>query len=283
MNRIFLFCCITLLPILATAQELRAPATSHLPTIRVMTTLEPLAFFASEIGRELVEAQAIVPYGVCPESFEPTIKQAQLLAKAQVLIKVGHPALAFETQWLPAILADYPDIRTVDASDGIGLIEHDPHLWMSANTAKLLSESIAAVFAEMVPTKRDFFIANKNSLVTKINVLDAELKHLFANRSGSSFLVLHPAWAYLAKDYNLHQLAVENEGKEPSPLELAKIISQAKELKFTEMFVQPGLPPDSAEVFRKELGVRILYLDPLKKDWLANMHETAILISNSLR
>jgi len=37
-----------------------------------------------------------------------------------------------------------------------------------------------------------------------------------------SFLVFHPSWGYFAKEFALNQVAVEIEGREPSPKELKR-------------------------------------------------------------
>jgi zinc transport system substrate-binding protein len=88
-------------------------------------------------------------------------------------------------------------------------------------------------------------------------------------------MVFHPAWGYFARQYGLTQEAVEREGKEPGPAELAAIIDEAKKDEIRVIFVQPQFSTRNADVVAKAIGGAVVAVDPMAEDWLANMEKVA--------
>jgi zinc transport system substrate-binding protein len=109
----------------------------------------------------------------------------------------------------------------------------------------------------------------------EIDELDAELKALFAGRTGEQFMVFHPSWGYFAEAYGLVQVPVEIEGKDPKPAQLQNLIRLAREHRIKAVFVQPQFSAKSAELLAREIGGQIVYADPLAENWAANLREVA--------
>lgn len=84
-------------------------------------------------------------------------------------------------------------------------------------------------------------------------------------------MVFHPAWGYFAHQYNLEQLAIEVEGKEPKPKELAHIMAEAKEEKVRAIFTQPEFSDKSAQIIANNLKIKVIKASPLNPDWSANL------------
>ncbi|HSO06429.1 MAG TPA: zinc ABC transporter substrate-binding protein, partial [Pelomicrobium sp.] len=89
------------------------------------------------------------------------------------------------------------------------------------------------------------------------------------------FLVFHPSWAYFARAYGLTELAIEVEGKEPGPRQLAAVIDIARKEGIGVIFIQPQFSRRSAETVAQALSARIATLDPLAEDWPANLQLAA--------
>lgn len=70
--------------------------------------------------------------------------------------------------------------------------------------------------------------------------MDAQIAEKLKNIKRNEFIVYHPSWAYLAKRYNLVQIPVEIDGKEPKSKDLQNLIKFAKEKDIRVIFVQPG-------------------------------------------
>ena len=79
-------------------------------------------------------------------------------------------------------------------------------------------------------------------------------------------VVSHAAFGYLARRYRLEQIAVTGLAPqaEPSPAALAAIVRTARERKVAAIFLEPLVSPKLAETLAREVGVRLLTLDPIE-------------------
>ena len=123
---------------------------------------------------------------------------------------------------------------------------------------------------------------NAEALSREIRELDRELTSLFAPRKGMTLMVFHPAWGYFCRDYGLHQVAVEVEGKEPKPAQLKALIDRGRELKVKVLFLQPQISARSAATLAEALNARVVKADPLAEDWLGNLRRQARIFREAL-
>ena len=94
-------------------------------------------------------------------------------------------------------------------------------------------------------------------------------------------MVFHPSWGYFAKDYNLRQLAVEVDGKEPKMRALVELIKRAKKEHIRAIFTQPEFSDKSAQILAKNLNIRVIKASPLAENWSENLINLAKAISNT--
>lgn len=163
--------------------------------------------------------------------------------------------------------------------------ETDPHVWVAPSQARHIAASIAAAFSKADAAHASVYAANLAAFLREVDALDAQLRATFSAlpTSQRGFLVFHPAWGYLAKDYGLIQHAIEFEGKEPSPKRLGAIITEAKAKGFKVIFIQPQASRRTAETIAKAIGARLVVADPLAEDWLANLRGVAESFRNALK
>ena len=88
-----------------------------------------------------------------------------------------------------------------------------------------------------------------------------------------SFIVFHPSYGYFAKDYKLKQYAIEVDGKEPKPRDLAKLIQMGRKNNVKIVFVQPQFSKRAATTIAKDLGATIVETDPLSADLMGNVQK----------
>jgi zinc transport system substrate-binding protein len=124
--------------------------------------------------------------------------------------------------------------------------------------------------------------ANLKSLLDDIGRLDVEIRERLEPHRGGRFWVFHPAWGYFADDYGLRQVAIEREGKEPTPQELGELIHDARAEGVRTIFVQPQFSEASAEIVAHEIGAQLVTLDPLAADWPASLREAGERLSAAL-
>lgn len=247
----------------------------------VVVSVLPQAYFVERIAGGLVDIEVMIPPGAAPSIYEPTIEQMRAVSRAQLYVKVGHPAFTFERTWLSTLL-ESGDVRIVDGSAGMQLMEGDPHVWLSPANAGIMSKHIAAELTRVLPIHRTEIDAGLRDLLGEIDSVDGELRDVLAIYNGGHILVFHPAWGYFAAAYGLHQIAVEVDGKEPSPGDLARIVRRARRERVKVVFQQPQFSTEGAEVVAGEINGDVEVIDPLARDWPQNMRQVGEAIRRAL-
>ena len=97
--------------------------------------------------------------------------------------------------------------------------------------------------------------------------LDKSLRAQLRPFKGRSFLVLHPAWLYFARDYGLRQLVVEQQHKEPGPVQLAQLLRQARALKIRTLFVQPQYDIPVSRSLAQSIPAKVELANDMVEDW----------------
>jgi len=277
----------------------------------VFVSILPQRSFVERISGGLVDVSVMVMPGASPATYEPTPKQMTELAQAKAYFSIGVP---FENTWLPRIAEINPAMEVIPTDRGISkrsmaAHEHraghipvdgpgeydgtqggreqqdqngtegipDPHIWLAPDLVKKQAWNMYDGLIQMDPSNKTAYAANLDSFLKDIDRLDDEIRSIFASlpEGQRSFMVFHPAWGYFAEQYELHQVSIESEGKEPSPRQLAEIVRLGRELGVTVVFVQPQFSNRSARVIAKEMGARVIALDPLAYDWADNLIRAA--------
>ena len=245
----------------------------------VAVSVLPLAYFVDGISGERVRVVVVLPPGASPTSYEPNMAQLAALAGAVLYVKVGHPDFPFEATWLHAVLAAAGGPPVVDASAGQQVVRGDPHVWLSLRHVRALNQRLEAALALLMPEARAAFAANRRALDAEVDAVERELRARLATQRGGRFVVLHPAWGYLAREYGLTQVAIEHDGKAPDAHALVQLIAHARAEGVTTLFAQPHFDRASADTIARELGARVELLDPLAYDWPTNLREVARALS----
>ena len=269
---ITVFVLVLLAGVIPVRAEVGAPLSEE--KIGVVVTIIPLADFVGQVGKDKVEVTVMVPSGANPHTYEPTPVQLKRISQAQLYVKVGS-GIDFELAWMDKIRVINKEMLICDSSQGIKLIDQDPHIWLSPRNAKIMVQNICQALAEIDPSSREYFERNAIEFIKNLDRLDEEIRIQFIRMENKTFLSYHPSWNYFAKDYSLIQLAIEDEGKEPSAASLAHIIDQARTYHISIILVSPQFNIKSAEVVAKEIGIKIIVIDPLSQDYIKNLKKLA--------
>ena len=251
--------------------------TPEKPTITV--TIEPLRYFAEQIGGDRFDVVTMVPNGASPETYEPTAQQMAALAKSELYIKAGN--LGFERTWMKRLGANAQHLIVVDSSEGIEPLQvskgsaADPHTWTSPANALRIAHNICKAMSRIDSKDSAYFRANLDSLTWKIIDLDAKISAKTDECTNRSFIIYHPALTYFARDYRLEQMAIEANGHEPSAASLAKLIDSARQKGTRIMFVQKEFANRNTGVVAKETNVKTIEINPLSYDWEAELLKIA--------
>ncbi len=258
-----------------------APEEADTGKILVAVTILPQADFVEAVGGDQVESIVMVPPGADPHTYELKPDQMAKLSQAKMYAKLGS-GMGFELAWMDKLVAANKTILVVDCARGIELMEMtgednheyeglDPHIWLSVKNAEVMVANICVGLVQVDSAHQAYFEANRDIYLQKLNQLDSDLTAWLAGVSNRCFMVFHPAFGYFARDYNLRQLAVEQAGKEPTADYIVRLIEEAKEHDVGVIFVSAQFSTKSAEVIAKEIGGKVVIIDPLAKDFIGNM------------
>lgn len=272
------------------------PASAREEAPLVFVSVPPQQTFVARIGGDRVRVRAMVQPDQSPHTYEPTPRQVTELAQADLYLSVG---VSFEDVWMPRIRAANPRLRVLDLREGLPLLsladhdhdhehEHDhavdapdPHVWTSPPLVKAMSVAIRDALTELDPAGRETYVANQAAFAAELDALDAELRALLKDLPSRRFMVHHPAWGYFAHTYDLTQVAIEREGKEPGARALTALIEQAKREGVRLILVQPQMNPKSAEQVARAIGGEVAVVDPLAPDYAETLRRLARLISGA--
>ncbi len=272
--------------------------------IPVFVSIPPQKYFVEKIGGEFVSVSVMVGPGANAHTFEPKPAQMTGLAKARVYFAIG---MEFENVWLERIAAANPKLLIVHTEKSIERIpmkehhsddehkgshsdqhEHrgilDPHIWLSPPLVKIQAKNILDGLIAADSEHQSAYLSNYEIFIKETDALDAELRGIFAEKGDHTrFMVFHPSWGYFAQAYGLEQAAIEIEGKEPKPAQLAQLIKYAQKEGIRVVFVQPRFSVKNAETIAKAIQGQVVFADPLAEDWAKNLREVAAKFKAALR
>lgn len=153
----------------------------------------------------------------------------------------------------------------------------DPHIWTSPRALQRMAanayEAIHALWPDSVK-----YTENHARLQEQLAALDARTAGKIAASGVRYFIIYHPALTYYARDYGLQQVAIEDDGKEPSARALARLIEQARRDSVRTIFYQSQFPASAVEVIARDIEAQSVAIDPLKEDVIANIDSLTDLI-----
>ena len=252
-------------------------------TVTVTVTISPYKYFVDQIAKGKVDVNVMVSNGNNPETYEPYAQQMMELSKSALYLKVG--SIGFEQTWMKKLQDNAPDMKVIDTSVGIKPAKTpggniDPHVWMSCSNARIIASNILKALCELEPKNKAFFEKNYQSLLSIIDKRDSTIKESFKKDPDlvRKFVIYHPILTYFARDYQLEQLAIEEEGREPSAAQLKSLIERARKEKIKFCLIQAEFANRNTTTFIKESYTKPMNINPLQGDWNRAMLEAALAV-----
>jgi len=272
---------------------LLAVTAAHARDLTAVVSILPQAYFLERVGGEGLAVEVLVGPGQSPHTYEPTPKQMASLGSADLYVRIGIP---FEEALARKVASLAPNLMVVEGWQGIELqpmaeADHghpvgdhdhgrlDPHFWLDPLLVKVHAATVCEALCRLDPQRAPEFRANLAALQADLDALHARLQARLAAVAGRTMYVFHPAYGYLAHRYGLEQVAVQVEGKEPSARQTAELVERARAAGVSALFVQPQFSSRAAEVIAEAVGAELVPLDPLARDYIANMDRMAELVA----
>ena len=244
--------------------------------IQIAVSIVPESTFVEAVGKDHVEVTTMIPPGSSPETYEPTPKQMTEFSKSDLFFSIGMPLE--KNQLIPnlntktkvvsldkAVQKQYPDLKLGE--------ERDPHIWLSPKRVIVMIDTIVEELSKIDPQNTAFYQKNGDSYKDQINAVDLKIQKSLLPIKNRKIIVFHPAFGYLADDYQLEMYALEEEGKESTPEHLRQMIDLAKKEHIKVIFYQAETDSNQSKAFAEELGGKTVQLEPLAKDYIGNLEK----------
>lgn len=238
------------------------------PKLKIVSSFYPLLEFTKQIGGNRVEVSSLVPIGIEPHDFDPTIRQIQNAETADILIYNG----AGLEKWIEKI-----NVKSkVDASQNLSLLNsngedksgmYDPHVWLDPVLAKGQVESIRNALMNADPLNAKYYSENANKFIEKLDKLDDDMRGELLDCKKHDFISFHNSFSYFAKRYGLIQHSIYGLSPEGEilPQKLQQIIQLAKDKAISTIYSESLIDPRFANVVAEEIpNGKVMVLSPIE-------------------
>jgi len=280
---------------------------------QIVTGAFPIAWLSSQLAGDCAVVNDLTPAGGDVHDLELTPAQTAAIIDADLIISVSGFQISFDDavanttadvlDLLPLIDPILGETHSHNHSgetdhDHEGETDHekisgeeslDPHFWLDPNraitAANLIKEVINTLSDDCATETSD----NYQSLVQNLTQIDVDYRDELSQCQSKTMVVSHEAFGYLAKAYDLEQIAVAglDPESEPSAARISEIIAIAKEKKVSAVFTEDNANPAVADILAKELKVGVLVLNPIELkpaslDYLTEMQQNLLNLSQGL-
>ena len=254
--------------------------------LQVISSFNPLHEFSQIVGQDKVDVKLLVPVGVEPHDWEPTIKDVQEIQKSDLIIING---IGFEN-WVDDLAENNYQGIIVDTSEGIAILhvnenndhehsQNDPHIWLNPVYAKKQVQNIAIAFSNNDPENGEFYHMNAAQYNEKLDLLDSKIRTELSD-CNDDFIAFHDAFSYFAEEYDLNQHTIvpsNNPHGEATAKTLENVISKARELNIKVIFSEESVNTKTSQIIANEIGGKVLVLSPLEivsdDDYISKMNQ----------
>jgi ABC-type Zn uptake system ZnuABC Zn-binding protein ZnuA len=270
--------------------------------VAVAATTTQIQDFVKNVGGDRVAVTGILKPNVDPHDYEPTVDDANAIAKADLIVVHGAGLDAWMDKTVKTGNTHAP---VVTATDGITLLkgdanepEGDPHVWFDPTLVQTMVTNIVTALAKVDPANAGMYQANAKAYTDQLTQLDGQLKGLFNQvpKERRKLVTNHDAFRYLARRYDLTIVGAVipslSDTAEPSAKQVNDLIDTIKKERVKAIFAETSANPKVAQQIAKETGIAIidtLYGDTLgppssdADSYLNMMVYDATTIANALK
>ena len=245
--------------------------------LHVVATFSILGDFVKNVGGERAEVATLVKPNADAHVYSPTPNDVRSVAGATAVFVNG---LGLEGWMTRLISASGTKASLVVTTRGVNPLKMDderyggrtvdPHAWQSVANARIYVTNIREGLILADPVNKNYYDANANSYVAKLNALEGEVKEAISKIPADhrKIITTHDAFGYFADAYGMEIISPEgiSTDAEPSAKDVAGIVSQIRRQKIPAVFMENINDPRLMQQIALETGARIggtLYSDAL--------------------
>ncbi len=249
--------------------------------LRIVSTVAPItSIIANVAGGSGAVITGLVPEGTNSHTFEPSPSAAKFLEESDVVFTNGL-GLEEPTKDLAAAningSAEVCEIATESLPESEWIYDFsfpkeggkpNPHLWTNPPMVKEYARVVRDTLVKRNPENAEVFNTNFAAFAAKVDVLDAAMKTATETipAADRKLLTYHDAYAYFARHYQWTVVGAiqPSSFEEPTPKEIANLITQVKEEKVKAVFGSEVFPSPVLEQIGKETDAQ--YINVLRDD-----------------
>jgi ABC-type Zn uptake system ZnuABC Zn-binding protein ZnuA len=270
--------------------------------VAVAATTTQIQDFVANVGGNRVTIAGILKPNVDPHDYEPTVADANAIAKADIVFVHGIGLDSWMDKMIKGASVKAPVVTTTDGITALKGDENepdgDPHLWFDPTLVQTMVKNIASGLATIDPANASAYHTNATSYTDQLTQLDGQLKGIFAPvpKEQRKLVTNHDAFRYLAQRYDLTIVGAViprlSDTAEPSAKQVNDLIDTIKKEHVKAIFAESTANPKVARQVAQETGITIidtLYGDTLGEPgsagdtYLKMMVYDATTIANGLK
>jgi zinc transport system substrate-binding protein len=236
--------------------------------VKAVASFYPIFEFVKKIGGDRVEVSSLIPPGIEPHDFDPTVQQVQNAETADILVYNG---VGLEGPWIKKINAKF----AIDSSqglilprtDGTEIIADDPHIWLDPILVKEQVKKIREGLIKVDPENTAYYNENAKEFISELDNLDGTIKSELSNCEKRDFIAFHNAFSYFADRYGLAQHSIQGLSPEAEilPQRIQQIIELARGYGIDTIYSEDLIDPRLANVIAQEIpNSKVLVLSPIE-------------------
>ena len=240
----------------------------------VVATTTVLADLAAQVAGPDATVDALAPAGASIEDFAPKPEDAKRIANARVILVNGlaldrwtEPLLrnASKQALIVTLSDDLPRLGVGESTNPDINANGNPHYWFDVKYAKVYVERIRDALVAADSSHSAGYQSRATSYLAELDGLDAEIRTKVGQipPARRKLVTSHDAFPYYAAAYGLSVVGFTQpeEGKEPSPAELADLVELVKMEQVPAIFSEAQVSPRLAETLAREAGVKTIVTD----------------------
>ncbi|NOQ42789.1 MAG: zinc ABC transporter solute-binding protein [Desulfuromusa sp.] len=267
------------------------------PAPKVVVSIKPLHSLVAGVMQGVGEPLLLVKGGGSPHGYVLRPSEAQALAKAQLVVWVGHELESFLEKPLSTLghkaqqlelSEQLADLLLAKRKGGIwekpehqhhSKEEHagndtqrqknaDLHLWLDPVLAKQIVSLAGKALAEIDPTHRSLYQANTTVMIEKLDRLNRTLEKKLEPVKDIPYIVFHAAYQYFEAAYGLNavgSITIDPE-RRPGAKRMLQIRQKIKQLNARCVFSEPQFESRLVATVIEGTGAKTGILDPLGAD-----------------
>ncbi len=230
--------------------------------MRVVVSVRPLHMLTQELMQGIAEPSLLLNQANSPHDASLKPSDIRTLQQADVIFWVGKN---YEQGMIRALgtLQNPERIHTLSAIKNLKNQENDPHIWLDADNALLITRAMADILAARWPEHSQRLEKNAATLMDAIRAGDAEARQLLTPLQAIAFFALHDGYSRLAARYGLRYLGAVSPHSHTSATaqQWQAMGKKARAEKATCMIIEPNTPTKTLNIINKSDKFRQTTLD----------------------